>query len=96
MTTSEIVKEKREEIMRVAARYNVDGLRVFGSTARGDADADSDIDILVRPPAGFTLLLHAALVRELEALLGRKVDIVSERGLRARIREHVLREAVPL
>ncbi len=71
-------------------------MRVFGSVARGEASAESDVDLLVDLEPGRSLFDHAALVIELEALLGRKVDIAVARGLRARIRERVLREAVPL
>lgn len=96
MTTAEIIREKREEIVRIAAQYGASDIRVFGSTVRSEADMESDIDLLVRLAPGCTLMRHAAMVRELEALLGRKVDVISERGLRNRIRERVLNEAVPL
>jgi len=62
--------------------------------ARGEADPESDVDFLVKPGPGVTLLKQAALIRELEELLGRKVDVVSERGLRPRIRDRILKEAV--
>ncbi len=96
MNTAEFIREKRDEIMRITARYGATDIRVFGSMARGDADSESDIDFLVRLAPGCTLLHHAAMVRELESLLGRNVDVISERGLRSRIRERVLNEAVPL
>ncbi len=90
------LRERREEIVRTAADYGAHHVRVFGSVARGDAGPDSDLDLLVQFEPGATLLSHAALVRELEALLGRKVDVVSERALRPKLRERVLREAVSL
>jgi hypothetical protein len=68
-------------------------VRVFGSVARGEADERSDIDLLVQMEPGRSLLDHAALWLELEKLLGRGVDVVSEKGLRPRVREHVLRDA---
>jgi len=68
------LRERREEIVRTAADYGAHHVRVFGSVARGDAGPDSDLDLLVQFEPGATLLSHAALVRELEALLGRKVD----------------------
>lgn len=71
-------------------------MRVFGSVARGEADEQSDIDLIVEFEPGRSLLDHAALWLELQELLGCKVDVVSERGLKPRIREKVLREAVPL
>jgi len=96
MGISELLQNKREEILRLAGRHGMHNVRVFGSVARSEAGLQSDIDFLVRLDPGVTLLEHAALVRELQALLGRKVDVISERGLRPRIREQVLAEAVPL
>lgn len=96
MDVSELIKAKREEIIRIAAKHGAKNVRVFGSVARGEARPESDVDLLVELEPGCTLLNHAALIRELEALLGREVDVVSDRGLRQRIRERVLREAVPL
>ena len=96
MNSDELLKEKRGEILQVAARYGAQNVRVFGSVARGDADPDSDVDFLVEFRPGCTLLGHSALIRELESLLRRKVDVVSDRGLRQRIRDRILREAVPL
>lgn len=96
MTVVEFFGSKREEVVRVAARHGAHDLRVFGSVARGNAGPDSDVDLLATLEPGVTLLQHAALVRELEAILGCKVDVVSDRGLRPRVRERVLHDAVPL
>lgn len=96
MTLQELLKQKREEILRVAAKYGARNVRVFGSVARGEADAESDIDLLVEFEPDRSLLDHAALWLELQELLGCKVDVVSEGGVKARIRERVLREAVPV
>lgn len=96
MTPDQLLKEKREEILRVAARHGARNVRVFGSVARGEADEESDIDLLVEFEPGRSLLDHAALLLELEELLGCDVDVVSDRGIKARIRERVLREAMPL
>lgn len=96
MTTSEIIKMRREKILAIAERHGADDVRIFGSVARGEAGPDSDIDFLVRFRAGTTLLDQAALIRELEAALGSRVDVVSESGLKTRIRERVLREAIRL
>ncbi len=90
----ETVRDKREDILRIARQHGASDVRVFGSAVRGQECADSDIDFLVRFAPGVTLLDHAAMLRELEDLLGRKVDVVSERALRQRIRDQVLREAV--
>jgi len=90
------LKSKREEIIRIAEKHGAYNIRVFGSVARGEESEKSDIDFLVQFAPGVTLLRQAALVRELEALLKCKVDIVSERGLRVRVKERIMKEAVPL
>ena len=92
----EIVTEKRHEILRIAARHGAHNVRIFGSVARGEADEQSDIDLLVEFERGRSLLDHAALLLELQETLGVSVDVVSDRGIKPRIRERVLREAVPL
>lgn len=91
-----VLKEKREEILRIAARHGARNVRVFGSVSRGEADEDSDIDLLVSFDPETGLLQHAALIRELRALLGRPVDVVDDDGLRPRMRDRVLNEATPL
>ena len=90
------LKSKRNEILEVTSKYGASNVRIFGSVARGQADSSSDVDLLVEFKPGTTLLDHAGLVLELEALLGVKVDVVSDNGLRERIRERILREAVAL
>lgn len=96
MTLEQLVKEKRGEILRIASRYGAHNVRVFGSVARGAADQASDLDFLVELEAGRSLLDLGGLQVDLEALLGRRVDVVTVRGLKARIRERVLREALPV
>ena len=96
MTLTEVLAGKREDLLRITERYGARDVRVFGSLARGEAGPESDVDLLVKLAPAVTLLKHAALFRELEALLGRRVDLVSERGLRPRGRASVLRDAVPL
>ena len=96
MEMQKLLQEKRREILSIAARHGAGNVRVFGSVARGDAGPESDLDILVDLEPGRSLLDHAALLLDLEAALGCKVDVVTERGLRARVRENVLREAVAL
>jgi len=94
MTTEQLVKRKREEILRVSAQHGARNVRIFGSVARGEADEASDIDFLVEMEPGRSLLDLGGLQVELESLLGRHVDVVTVRGLKARIRSTVLREAV--
>jgi hypothetical protein len=96
MKTEQLIKQKREEILRIAARYGGRNVRVFGSVARGEADELSDIDFLVDMETGRSLLDMGGLLMDLQATLGRNVDIVTERGLKPRIRERVLKEAIEL
>ncbi len=94
MTLEERLKGKRDEILRLAARYGARNVRAFGSVARGDADEDSDLDLLVELDPGRSLLDLGGLQFELEALLGCRVDVVTERGLKKRIRDRIIQEAV--
>lgn len=96
MNLNEHLRAKREEILDVAAKYGAYNIRVFGSVARGEADADSDVDFLVDMELGRSLLDLGGLLMELQDLLGCQVDIVTEKGLRPRIRDRVLSEAVLL
>jgi uncharacterized protein len=92
----ELIKKKREDILRIARKHGARNIRVFGSFGRGEADEQSDIDFLVEMEAGRSLLDMGGLAMELKELLGREVDVVTDRGLNKRIRERVLREAISL
>lgn len=96
MSINELLQEKREDILRIAVKRGATNVRIFGSVARGEADSESDIDILVDLEPGRSLFDLGGLLMDLQELLGHKVDVVTERGLRERIRESVLKEAVPL
>jgi predicted nucleotidyltransferase len=96
MNFSELLKDKREAILQIAAKHGARNVRVFGSVARGEADDQSDIDFLVDMEPGRSLLDLGGLLMDLQDLLGRNVDVVTERGLKPRIRERVLHEAVAL
>lgn len=91
-----LLEPHRNEIVRLASRYGAYNVRVFGSVARGEDDARSDIDFLVDMEPGRTLFDLGGLLMDLQDLIGQRVDVVTERGLRARIRERVIREAIPL
>ncbi|MDG4576375.1 MAG: nucleotidyltransferase family protein [Defluviicoccus sp.] len=96
MTHEQRLRDKRDELLRIAAKYGASDVRVFGSVARGEADEESDIDLLVCFEPGRSLLDHAGLWLDLEALLDCRVDVVSEGGLKPRLKDRVLGEAVPL
>jgi hypothetical protein len=90
------LEQKRTEILSLADRYGVRRIRVFGSVARGQADAASDVDFLVELGPQVSVLDLGGFLAELQQLLGCKVDVVTVNGLRPRIRQRVLEEAVPL
>ncbi len=94
MTLEGLLRERREDILRIAAKHGARNVRVFGSLARGEADEQTDMDFLVEMEPGRTLLDLGGLQYDLESLLHCRVDVVTERGLKARIRQRVLREAV--
>ena len=90
------LRRKRRQIARLAARHGARGVRVFGSVARGEADAGSDVDLLVDLEPGRSLFDRAALVVDLQDLLGTTVDVVSEAGIPAEAVERILADAVRL
>lgn len=96
MSVEELLRVKRDDVLRIAAHHGARNVRIFGSAARGEAGPDSDLDFLVDLEPGRSLLDHAALLLDLQELLGLQIDVVTERSLRPRIRERVLSEARPL
>lgn len=92
----DLARAKRPEILATAARWGAKNVRIFGSVARGEAGPESDLDVLVDLEPGRSLFDLGGLLTDLQDLLGCKVDVVTESGLRPRLRERVLREAVPL
>lgn len=95
--TLEDLLTKRDDILKIVDRHGAFNVRIFGSVARGEANLQSDVDVLVdydrtRRSPWFPM----GLIEELEVLLGCRVDVVTEKGLKSRIRERVLQEAVPL
>jgi predicted nucleotidyltransferase len=88
------LQEKRDKILRLADKYEVKNLRVFGSFVRGESRPESDIDFLADMEG--SLLKRIAFTQDLEELLGRKVDVVTERSIHWYIRDRVIREAIPL
>jgi len=96
MDIYQVIQSKRSEVLLLAERFGVKNIRIFGSVARHEARARSDIDFLVEFPPGTSLLTHAAFQRELSELLGRDVDVASVKGLKEQVRHTVMQEAVPL
>ena len=92
----EILRPQRRAILRAAERHGFGHVRVFGSVRRNEASSKSDVDLLVDREEGASLLDRARLIVELEAILGRPVDLVPEESLHWLIRPQVLLEAVPL
>lgn len=91
-----LLRERREEILSSAFRHGARNVRVFGSVARGEASGESDVDLLVDAGEKTTPWFPAGLVEELEALLGRPVDVVTENSLHWLLRRRILKEARPL
>ena len=96
MSIDELLQEKREEILRIAARHGAYNVRVFGSAVRRETGPDSDLDFLVEVGPRRSAWFPAGLVVDLEELLGCKVDVVTEQALHWYIHDRVLEEAVPL
>ncbi len=95
MTLKDLLTEKREEILRICAKYGARNVRVFGSVARGEADERSDIDFLVEMESGRSLFDLGGLQYELERLLGCSGDMVTVRGLKSRIRDRCFGRPCP-
>ena len=96
MQRRELLREKREDILRIAREHGAYNVRIFGSVARGEDDEQSDIDLLVDLEPGRSLLDLVGLWLDVKDLLGCEVDVLTEKGLRERIRNRVLREAIAL
>lgn len=96
MTTFEQLASHRAELMRAAAAHLARNLRVFGSVARGDDRPDSDVDFLVEFDPNASLLDLIGLQQDIEAILGRRADVITPNGISPFLRDRILREARPL
>lgn len=92
----EILADKRDEILRLAELHGARNVRVFGSVARGEANQESDIDILVHMEDGRSYFDLVDLLDALQELLGRNVDIVDDDGLSPYLKDRILAEAIPV
>lgn len=90
------LRAKRHEVLQAAESYGVRNVRVFGSVARGEDTETSDVDLLVDLDAGRSLLDLGGFLMDARDILGLEVNVVTEAGLRDRVRESVLRDAIPL
>ena len=96
MGLNDVVRSKKDEILQIATRYGAIRIRMFGSVVRGEEGENSDLDLLVKFESGRSLLDLIGLKQDLEELLGRKVDIVSEGGVSPYLRDRIFQEAIPL
>jgi uncharacterized protein len=96
MITKEVLRQKRDDIKRIAAKHGVINIRVFGSVARDQARQDSDIDLLIDVGPTTSSWFPAGLILDLENLLGCRVEVVTEKSLNPKLRERVLSEAVQI
>ena len=94
MRVVELLRQRRNEILKLASQHGARHVRVFGSAARGEADGDSDIDFLVELEPDRTLFDLGALLMDLQDLLGRKVDVVTDDSIYWLLRRRILKEAV--
>lgn len=96
MKLNDILREKRDDVLRLSELHGARNIRIFGSVARGEASPESDIDFLVDLEHGRSLLDLGGLLFTLERLLGCKIDIVTEKGLHWYLRDKIIKEAKPL
>ena len=96
VTLDALRAERREEILNLARRRGAHSLRVFGSVARGEANEDSDLDLLVAWEPGRSLMDHAGLVQDLQDLLGVKLHVGTEKSLHWYVRDRIMGEVTPL
>jgi predicted nucleotidyltransferase len=90
------MRERRDEVLAIAKQHGAHSLRIFGSTARGEARPNSDVDLLVELEPGRSLLDLVAIKQDIEDILGRKVDVLTEAALSPYFKQRVLQDAIPL
>jgi hypothetical protein len=95
-SVEDLLREKRDEILRIAEKHGARNVRMFGSVVHGEATDNSDIDLLVDTSENTSPWFPAGLVEELAEILGRRVDVVTSNGLYWLLRRRILKEARPL
>jgi hypothetical protein len=96
MLDFDYLKSKKAEILMISSKNGIRNIRVFGSVAKGQSTTESDIDFLVELEQGRSLLDLGGFLVEMQNLLGRKVDVVTENGLHWYIKDKIIREARPI
>ena len=96
MVTLDQVRIHRNEVLNLAEKRRTTNVRIFGSVARGDATENSDLDFLVTPKPGCSLMDLGGLLMDLQDLFNCKVDVVTDDGIKPRARENILKDAVPI
>jgi uncharacterized protein len=96
MGVNEVIGDKRDEILRLTAKYGVSNVRVFGSVARGEAKEDSDIDFLVTVQEGTSVFKLVGLWLELKELVGREVSLVDDEAIDGDFEAEAIRDVMPL
>ncbi|RZB30370.1 MAG: uncharacterized protein SRB1_02650 [Desulfobacteraceae bacterium Eth-SRB1] len=91
---ADVIRQRRDKIVQLADKYGAKNIRIFGSFARGDNNSESDADFLVNMEG--SLLRRIAFMQDLEDLLGRKVDVVTEKSVHWYVRKRIMKESVPL
>lgn len=92
----ERLRAQKADIVTVAVKYGASNIRVFGSVARGEANEQSDIDLLVDLEPGRSLIDHIGLMQDLADLLGRSVEVATPSTLHERIKDRVMQDVIPL
>jgi uncharacterized protein len=93
MPLEQLIEQRRDEIRDIASRHGVTSIRVFGSVARGESRPDSDLDLLIEAGPNTTSWFPGGLISDLEAMLGCRVEVVTEAALHPLLRESVLKDA---
>jgi len=96
MKIDQILAEKREEILEMATRHGAGNVRVFGSVVHGNAGPQSDVDLLVEMTPGRSLLDLIGFWQDVEELLGRRVDVITDGGISPYLKDRIYSEAVLL
>ena len=96
MNLSQLIQQKRRQVLEIAQGHGARNVRIFGSVARGETTETSDLDLLIEMAPERTLLDIVAIKQDLEELLGCKVDVLTEAAISPYLRDKVLHEAVRL